>query len=404
MKRFGCILMLLAFAVPAWPAAKKVTAQDLKDMMTTMQQAKKSDEDVALQLKQVDVTEELTPSAMNGLLAISAGKLTTEQLYILEARSAVLPPPPAYLPPTPAPDAATQKAMLDKAADYVGKNYEQLPHLTASRVSARFQDGVEAMQTSTSSRAGLGTNTDPLWEQTSLYTRLMGVHSDTVESENGIEKVSTAKDKTQWGQNGQIVSVSPGPVLNTVMQEATAAGTISWLRWEAVNGHVFAVFSFTVDKKKTHYAVNYCCFPDTDTAGEVRFSPHAGGGGAAPASTSPTAKGTMQTVSSWKPFKASTQGYHGEFFIDPTTGTVIRMVVQADFKTSDFVHHEDTRVDYAPLPVGGKTMVVPVREFVIAEVVPNGDSFAARVSLRHNLYTADYKDYQIAGSATTAQK
>jgi hypothetical protein len=107
-------------------------------------------------------------------------------------------------------------------------------------------------------------------------------------------------------------------------------------------------------------------------------------------------------VSEWKNFKA-TVGYHGELFLDPDSGTVVRTITEAEFKPSDFVHYEDIRTDYAPMPIGGKNLVVPVRAFIVSEVVPNGDSFAAHYSVRHQEVTEDYKDYQPAG-ATTAQK
>jgi hypothetical protein len=43
-----------------------------------------------------------------------------------------------------------------------------------------------------------------------------------------------------------------------------------------------------------------------------------------------------------------------------------------------------------------------VRSFTIAEVVPNGDSFATHFAVRNDLVTEDFKDYQLAGA--TAQK
>ncbi len=39
---------------------KKITVQELKDMLTSLQQANKSDADVATQLKQTELTEQLS--------------------------------------------------------------------------------------------------------------------------------------------------------------------------------------------------------------------------------------------------------------------------------------------------------------------------------------------------------
>ena len=109
------------------------------------------------------------------------------------------------------------------------------------------------------------------------------------------------------------------------------------------------------------------------------------------------AKGNFQTNTNWNDYK-TTVPYHGEFFIDPTSGVVLRMITEAELKPSDVVHQVDERIDYGPVNAGGKTLVVPVRTIISTEVVPNGDSGAAgRYSIRRTLFTAEYKDYQVGG-------
>ena len=396
MNRFGWTMVLLALAAPAWSAGnKKISVQELKAQLTSLHSASKSDEEVALQLKQVELTEELTPATMSSFIDLLPGRLSTEQIYVLEARSSMLAPPISELPTAPAPDAAAQQAMLAKAADFATKTYPQLPPLTATKLTGRLQDGVEAIHTYTGANHNLSQDVDPLWEQTRLYVRLLTTHTETVEFANGSEKPPAAKDKTQWGPNGQVASVGATMPMTAILQEATANGNPKWLRWEEISGKQIAVYSFAVDKKKTHFAVTYCCFPDTDTAGLVNYGGGPSTGGGATGSN-------FQTVSEWKPFK-SNSAYHGEIFIDPDSGTVVRTITMADFKPSDFVHHEDIRTDYATLPIGGRNLVVPVRRFSNAEIVPNGDSFAAHYSVRHNFLTEDYKDFQATG-ITTAQK
>ena len=114
MKRLAWILVVLMLASPAW-AAKKLTVQQLKDQLVSFQQDRKTDQEVATELKQVELTEELTRADLNKIVDFAPGKHTIEQIYVLEARSAVLPPPASDLPTTPAPDAAAQKAILDDA-------------------------------------------------------------------------------------------------------------------------------------------------------------------------------------------------------------------------------------------------------------------------------------------------
>lgn len=377
MKLLGWILVFLVSASPAW-AAKKITVQQLKDLLISEQQVRKSDADVAFELKQVDLSEELTASAIGSMLGSLPGPLTTEQITILEARSAVLAPPLADLPSTPPLDAAAQKALLDKAIAYAEKTYAHLPHLTATKDTARYQDDTQPPI------AGANKDLSASWEDPNQGTANKFIHfiaftETPVESRNGAEIASRGKDKTPWGANGQIVLYGQGPVLGTIVQEAQAAGKLAWLRWETVNGKPTAVFSFAVDKKKSHYAVDYCCFPDTDRVG----------------GTNSVIANTTQMYSSWKDVKA-TVPYHGELFVEPETGIVVRLVIKADFKSSDVVHQEDTRIDYSIVTVGATALTLPVRTIVNTEVVPVGDDSSSKFTIRHTLFTTQYKNYQLA--------
>jgi hypothetical protein len=398
MKRCGWILLLLLMAAaPARPADKKITAQELKDMLTSDQQQKKSDDAVATELKTLEISEELTPAMLNSLGSLVPGQQSLAQVYILEARSAMLPPPAADLPADPAPDAATQKAILDKASDYASKTYSELPEVTATKTTIRFQDNMQTIASSSGIKgSAVDVSTSTGLSDSPQFFRFLGTADTTVDSDKGVEKMPAEKDKTPWGANRMIAPEEQGPVLTTELSEAQAAGKITWLRWEMVNGKKTAVFSFTVDKKKSRYAVNYCCYPDTDQAGVASFqssalgSAHGSGGGGA--------HGNFQTNTSWKPWK-STVGYHGELFVNPDTGIVVRLISEAEFKPSDIVHHEDTRIDYEPVTVADKTLVLPVKSFTNTEDVPKGEDYSGSFSLRHTLFYTEYKNYQLAGAA-----
>jgi tetratricopeptide (TPR) repeat protein len=393
MKRLGWILLLIAAAPSLLSAdAKKLTVGQLQDMLTGLHSSKKSDEEVANQLKQIELTEELTTATMNSMVSLIPGPLSNEQMYVLEARSSILAPPDTDLPRTPAPDAAVQQAMLVKAAEYASKTYPQLPHLFATRMTARFQDGVEAPPTYGGMHEHIGNSSDPIFSQASQYVRLMNTHTSAAESNNGVEKI--AEDKTKWGPNGMAASVGQALTLNTAVQEIMSNGDPKWLRWETINGHQFVVYTFAVDKKKTRFSINYCCFPDTDTVGNLHYNATTG-----PSATH-VAQGNLQNSVDWKNFKTGS-GYHGELFVDPDSGAIVRLITEAEFKPTDFVHYEDIRTDYASMPIGSKNLVVPVRSFTIAELVPNGDSNAARQTMRHQFVTQDYKAYQLDNGTAT---
>src|SRR4051794_8090955 len=268
MKRFGCILALIFMAAPAWPA-KKITVTELTDLLKSLQEQKKGDVEIATALKQVQLSEELTRSKMNDLAAYAAGPQTTEQIYVLEAGSAVLPPPASDIPTTPAPDAAAQKALLDKVSDYAAKTYSQLPALTATKTTVRFQDNIEAPGSNSGMVGGAKeVTTGSGFVSPTQYIRYIGStesHADTI---NGVEKPLVKEKGARWGANGQIALFGTEANLTAVLRDAQDSGGFTFTRWETINGKSAAVFSFAVQKKKSHYAVDYCCFPDVTQAGK----------------------------------------------------------------------------------------------------------------------------------------
>lgn len=386
MKRWGWILTFFLLASPVW-AAKKITVAQLQELLYGLQQAKKTDAEVAKELMLVELSEELTRSTIDGLASSIPGPLSTQQIYVLEGRSAVLAPPAGDLPTVPALDADAQKALLSKATDYALKTYAQLPHLTVTKTSARFQDNMKPPDLADPSKIPDKVWLDPRLGGQVIY--YVGSTEANVESQNGAEMGSKVKDPTRWGANSQIIRNGPGPVLSAILQEAQAAGKVSWLRWETVNGRQAAVFAFAVEKKKSHYTVNYCCFPDTDQAG---MTGNRGNGGIASAG-----RGTMQMNTSWSPYK-ETSPYHGEIFVDSGTGVIVRLVVQGEFKPSDVILQEDTRIDYGPMKVGEMAMVLPMRTIIDTMVVPTGADTAGKFSTRRTLFMVEYKDYQLAGA------
>ncbi|WP_162601488.1 hypothetical protein [Occallatibacter savannae] len=392
MKRFVCILALALSALPAW-SAKKITVAELTDLLKTMHDQQKPDADVAAALKQVQLTELLSRDTMNSYTAYSPGPLTNEQVYVLEARSAVLPPPAADLPKTAAPDAAAQKAILDKASAYATKTWAQLPSLTATKTTLRFQDNVEA----TGSSSGLSGSAKEVATGSSFVNPYQFVHYiNSTESlyslDHGIEKLP--EDKTKWGANRMIALQEPDPSLSTVLQDAQNGGTISWLRWEEINGKPAAVFAYQIPKKKSHLNTNVCCFPNVDQTGVARFSSAAIAG---PTGGSGGASGNFQTNTEYSNhYKANGVPYHGELFVDPDTGIVVRLITQLELKQTDVVHQQDTRIDYAPAKVGDKDLVLPMKTVINTEVVPNGDSQSAgKFSTRCTLFTSEYKDFKL---------
>jgi hypothetical protein len=396
MKRTGCLALLLLVSTPAW-SAKKMTVDEVKDMLQALHQQSKGDAEVADALKQVQLTEELTRTMMNNLVPTVPGPLSTEQIYVLEARSAMLAPPASDLPTTAALDAAAQQALIAKADAYATKTYAQLPAISATRTTLRFQDNVQALAASSGMHGSATEVTTGSGSANAFqYVRYINATDAAISSERGEERLP--EDKTRWGANGMISLMQPDPNLAQVWGEARDAGAVKWVRWELINGKPAAVFSFEVPKKKTRLAVNVCCFPKIEQAGTVHFMSASGAGGSTPGGPG-GAKGNLQTNTEYDPYK-SVAPYHGEFFIDPETGIVVRMITQAELKPTEMVRQVDTRIDYGPVTIGDKSLVLPVKTVVDTEVVPYGESGGGTYHTRCTLFTSEYKNQQLAGATT----
>ncbi|HKF49906.1 MAG TPA: hypothetical protein VKB38_21265 [Terracidiphilus sp.] len=393
MKAIIAVLALFSLALPSWATGKKITVAQLEDTLRSMQQDKKSDSDIATELKQLELTEELTRTRMNGLVKYAAGPYSTEQIYVLEARSATLAPPESDLPATPAPDDAAQKAMLARAANYVTHSYDQLPAFTATRTTLRFQDNVEAVAAS-SGITGSATDvvTSSGFSNPAYFVHYINSTKTQVSLDRGTEKLPEENQKIPWGANKMIALQEPPPSLNAVFRQAQQGGEIKWLRWELINGKPAAVFSFDVPRKVSKMQVKVCCFPKLDQQGIAHFynsltAPAFGG------SAGGGVSGDWQTSTEWHDFHANPP-FHGELFIDPDTGAVARMITRAELKDTDVVHQVDTRIDYGAIKAGARTLVVPVKSYINTLVVPGGDSGAASYTTRCTLFTSEYSDYQ----------
>ncbi|MGA2558268.1 MAG: hypothetical protein ABSF17_01215 [Terracidiphilus sp.] len=401
MRRFAVLLLLFTSICFSAQAAKKATVRELKDTLSSFLQAKKTDQETATRLKEMELSEQLTLTTKNSLLAESPGPLTTEQIYVLEGESADLVPPTAELPDRAAPDQATKDALLAKAQQYVTDIYEELPALAARKTVLRFQDNVEAVaQSSGIVGNAKEVDTGDGFSNPAAFVHYINSAQADVQSDHGAEKRVVEKVKIPWGANKMIALEEPDPSLGAVFREAREAGKLQWVRWETVNGNPAAVYSYAVPRKTSRLALDVCCFPNVTQVGIARFytgtsaaalagSEAAGGGGGG-------VTGNYQTSTDWHDYKTSAP-YHGELYIDPKSGIVVRMIVEAELKPTETMHVFDERVDYGPTAAGNRTVVAPVRTIVNTVVVPNGDSYAGGYKTRRTLFISEYKEYRESG-------
>jgi hypothetical protein len=387
MRKRSWGLLIVLFALPCI-AAKKTTVDQLRAVLAELQQQNRTDEIGEAKLKDITLTEQLTPAAMDSLAQYHPGPLTKTRLRVLAGESAMLLPPASELPTDAAPDRNTQTAIVNRVIDYVVHRNSQLPRLSAQREIMRFQSGSEPVATNSGTFSNFATTNLGNTSANRQYLDLLNTYTSTVQSERGIELPPQKPPKKQnpASQSGQMTQGGAGLVLGLVLMDASKHD-LTFERWQLIDGKKTAVFSFRVDAADSHYKVNYCCFPIVENIG-----------GAGSVNASPIVPSMMAqpggTAVSYKPFSA-TPGYHGEFFVDPDTGVILRLGTSAELKPTDIVHHEDIRIDYGSVSVDGKLFVVPLRSYTLVELSPNGDALV-KDSTRRALFDTTYKSYIMA--------
>jgi VWFA-related protein len=116
-----------------------------------------------------------------------------------------------------------------------------------------------------------------------------------------------------------------------------AQSKLVWSHWEQGPAGPQAVFLYAVPREKSHYEVNYCC----------------------------VAEKAATAAANLLPFHRVT-GYHGNMSIDPTSGTILRLSLEAELKPGDPVSKADILVEYGPVEIGGKTYFCPVKSVSVS--------------------------------------
>lgn len=334
-------LVLVAVALLARPVcpvnaaehtlAERITVEQFQQKLAVLARSIPAHDDVpeallqdatlAQQIENVQLSERLTSATLEGILTQHTfGPQTKRALTLLADRSALLDPPQNELPSRPPPDAKLQQQWLDGARVFVFQTLSHLPNFFATRTTARFAGiSPELNQTGLPVRVG-------------LYPR--GSFTREITFRNGKEVIDPMKFQRQpatlpqsglesWGEFGP----EPAVVLSDVTN-----GTIAFHHWEQTASGVAAVFRYSVPAQNSHYEVNCTC--------NGRNAFHA------------------------------QPGYHGSLAIDPVSGAILRITLQADWKPEDPLSHVASVVDYGPVEIGGRTYICPVRSlaFSVEEV------------------------------------
>ncbi len=270
------------------PFAEGITVEQLQQVLKQI--AGKSDTDAARQLAGLELTERMSSAKLAILSAEVKGKRTREALIALADQSVFLPPPSADIllaKPPPIPD---QRAIILRTVEYVKNFIPGLPDFFATRETAEY--GERARKPGETWKTASPDQSLHLTE--TLKARVLF---------RGGKEVS--EGRRTWGKSllpgeAKLDTVGTfGPILRTVLAAATGSGSeLQWARWEQDPSGRKAVFHYHVPPAAASFLVGFCC---------------------------------MAVDFRQVPFEKNA-AIHGEFAIDPQTGAVLRLTVQADLE------------------------------------------------------------------------
>jgi VWFA-related protein len=355
-------------AVPSW-AAKRMTIVQLEEMLRTERATHKSDIEIARKISDVELSERLTDLALGQLSKqFASGSQPAMALLLLADRSAFLDPPANELPATPTPDAATQQHLLEAAKKFAVETLPSLPNLLATRTTFSFDDGPqEVTKGGYLQRIGL---------------HLIGSSKAEVSVRNEKQNPSTRTVAASSPAQGGLMSWGEfGSTLLIILSDS-GQGKTTWSHWEQIPTGVVAVFHYEVPKTASHYEIDTPVEQNQHNTGSSRWA-YAGGMAA-----------TITTA-----MVRTKPGYQGSLWIDPASGTILRVTLVADLKGNSTIERGAILVDYGPVSIADRTVICPVRSLALSSAPATVNATlkgAATEWLNENLFT----DYHMFASTS----
>jgi VWFA-related protein len=280
------------------------------------------DREMTEQLSRMQLTERLNSARLKALESVVRGKKARQTLIALADESVFLPPPAAETLADPAPDSKTQQEMIARAIAYVNQTIPRLPNFIAQRTTVEYGE-VEPKR-------------DAPWKtltgDRSQYVRISTKADMRYQHGHEVADEGAPARKGPWTDTLTTSGVF-GPIVGIVLVGATPThGELSWSRWEMGTHTPVAVFRYRTTREKNLYF---------------------------------TGSGYI-TMRDGEAYRKRIEPFHGEFAVDPATGAVLRLTVEADLEPRLSLDQSNIMVEYEPQVLGGATYICPSRSVSIS--------------------------------------
>jgi VWFA-related protein len=383
-RRLAALCILATIVHPVW-AAKHISVAQLQQIMDAAGEVSRSDAAVAQQLADVSLTERLSPATLTALESKSRGSMTNECLRALADESAFLNPPASEILSRPTPDFGAQKGMMTLVVNYVVHTLPTLPNFMATRVTQHFSDLAEAVQERPEAPlAGLyplGTVRTPVAfrngqesDDPALLAAASAKGADRQDAKDAKLIRAATSGLTSWGEFG--------PILSVVLVDA-GKGKLGWSRWEQWDGKPAAVFQFSVASAGSHYTLQYW----RDANGQIIGSSYRSRPGQEPPKL-------IRQVS----------GYSGTLTVDPETGAILRIEMEASLRPDEDLKRAGMIVEYGKVGIGDGAYTCPIHSitaFASMQKVQNTPVAPLRIVEEMQLNDVNFTSYRRFGSEVT---
>jgi VWFA-related protein len=298
---------------------ERVTVAQLEHALRTAQG--NSDTEVARQLSGMELTERLSTARLATFDALLKGKKAQRVLAALADESVFLALPADEIPSIAPSDAATQRQMISRTVDYVNKTIPKLPNFLATRTTVQYHQ--PPLEPGATWKTAVGDQS----------LRPVETSKAPVHFVNGKEVVGGEANGGKPQKPGILDTVGTfGPIMATVLVGATSPNSVlKWSHWEkGVNGPQ-AVFNYRIPQETPRFFVGFGYL-----ANDMVF-----------------------------PFKEKVP-FHGEFAVDPASGAILRLTVQADLEPRLPLDRSGVMVEYTPVVIGGNTYICPTKSVSIS--------------------------------------
>jgi VWFA-related protein len=305
------------------PGVERLTADEVDALV-------RAGKDRGHRLANLELTERLSTPRLDALLGVLTSERERQALTADADLSMGLAPPAGEIADRQAPSLEEQRAIMGRTFDYLANAIPRLPDFYALRNTVKFEEPAA--------------DVNALWKMPHADPSLHHAGSEhaTVLYQNGNEVVekkqrlgkrpanaTRQRNLETWG--------TFGPILSYVLTAAAASpGSLHWKRWEHVKDGDLAVFSYQIPSARIEHEVTFCCLP----------------------------QGNGTTL-----YENRTDAF-GEFAVNPETGSIMRLVINADLDeerdpTVPIIRSE-IMVEYGPVELGGKTYICPQRSVSIS--------------------------------------